>query len=87
MDGSSDRSERDLGDSAAPRPAGSGAAVTGRSRLDDRPVRQSRPTGHVFRLEKARGPSWWAKYRLANGTQVKKKIGPAWTGRGRPPSG
>jgi hypothetical protein len=61
--------------------------VTGRSRLDDRPVRQSRPTDHVFRLEKVRGPSWWAKCRLANGTQVKKKIGPAWTGRGRPPSG
>ena len=87
MDDSPDRSASYLGDSAAPRPAGSGAAVTGRSRLDDRPVRRSRPTGHVFRLEKARGPSWWAKYRLANGTQVKKKIGPAWTGRGRPPSG
>jgi integrase len=49
--------------------------------------RLSRPTGSVFRLEKARGPSWWAKYRLPNGAQVKRKIGPAWTGRGRPAAG
>ena len=47
----------------------------------------ARPSGFVFRLERARGPSWWAKYRLPDGTQVKRKIGPAWTGRGRPPSG
>ena len=47
----------------------------------------ARPTGYVFRLEKARGASWWAKYRLSDGTQVKRKIGPAWTGRGRPAEG
>jgi integrase len=47
----------------------------------------SRPSGFVFRLEKTRGASWWAKYRLPDGTQVKRKIGPAWTGRGRPASG
>jgi integrase len=41
----------------------------------------------VYRLEKARGPSWWAKFRLPDGTQVKRKIGPAWEGRGRPASG
>lgn len=51
------------------------------------PPRPRRPTGHVFRLEKVRGPSWWAKYRLPDGTQVKRKIGPAWEGRGRPPAG
>jgi hypothetical protein len=38
-------------------------------------MRESRPTGYVFRLEKARGASWWAKYQLGSGTQVKKKIG------------
>src|SRR5437763_9539587 len=43
----------------------------------------ARPSGFVFRLEKARGPSWWAKYRLPDGRQVKRKIGPAWTRRGR----
>jgi integrase len=47
----------------------------------------SRPSGFVFRLEKTRGASWWAKYRLPDGTQVKRKIGPAWVGRGRPAEG
>jgi hypothetical protein len=45
------------------------------------------PTGHVFRVERARGPVWYAKYRLADGRQVQKKVGPAWTERGRPASG
>ena len=47
----------------------------------------TRPSGFVFRLEKTRGASWWAKYRLPDGTQVKRKIGPAWVGRGRPAEG
>ncbi len=45
------------------------------------------PSGHVFRVERARGPVWYAKYRLPDGRQVQKKIGPAWQGRGRPTSG
>jgi integrase len=45
------------------------------------------PTGHVFRVDRTRGPVWYAKYRLPNGRQVQRKIGPAWTGRGRPPAG
>jgi integrase len=45
------------------------------------------PSGHVFRVERARGPVWYAKYRLPDGRQVQKKLGPAWTGRGRPPTG
>jgi hypothetical protein len=44
-------------------------------------------SGHVFRIDRKRGPVWYAKYREANGRQVQKKIGPAWTGRGRPPVG
>lgn len=44
-------------------------------------------TGHVFRVERKKGAVWFAKYRLPNGRQVKKKIGPAHTGRGRPPAG
>jgi len=42
-------------------------------------------SGHVFRVERARGPVWYAKYRLPDGRQLQKKLGPAWTGRGRPP--
>jgi Phage integrase, N-terminal SAM-like domain len=45
------------------------------------------PSGHVFRVERARGPVWYAKYRLPDGRQVQKKIGPAWSERGRPPAG
>ncbi len=45
------------------------------------------PTGHVFRVERKRGPCWYAKYRLPDGRQVQKKLGPAWTSRGRPPAG
>ena len=45
------------------------------------------PTGHVFRVERARGPLWYAKYRLPDGRQVQKKIGRAWSERGRPPAG
>ena len=45
------------------------------------------PTGHVFRVDRKRGPVWYAKYRLPNGRQVQRKIGPAWSERGRPPAG
>jgi integrase len=41
----------------------------------------------VFRVERTRGPVWYAKYRLPDGRQVQKKLGPAWTERGRPPAG
>jgi integrase len=48
----------------------------------DRPV-----SGHVFRVDRTRGPVWYAKYRLPDGRQVQKKIGPAWRSRGRPANG
>jgi len=45
------------------------------------------PTGHVFRVDRKRGPVWYAKYRLPDGRQVQRKLGPAWSERGRPPAG
>ncbi|MGH2856427.1 MAG: tyrosine-type recombinase/integrase [Solirubrobacteraceae bacterium] len=45
------------------------------------------PTGHVFRVERKRGPAWYVKYRLPDGRQVQRRLGPAWTERGRPPAG
>src|ERR1700678_3049459 len=45
------------------------------------------PTGHVYRVDRRRGPVWYAKYRLPDGRQVQKMLGPAWTARGRPPGG
>jgi integrase len=46
-----------------------------------------RPSGHVFRVDGARGAVWFAKYRLPNGRQLKKRLGPAAPERGRPPAG
>ena len=43
-------------------------------------------SGHVYRVERKRGPAWYAKYRLPDGRQVQRKLGPAWTARGRPPA-
>ena len=34
-------------------------------------------SGHVSRVEGKRGPAWYAKYRLPDGRQVKRKVGPA----------
>lgn len=45
------------------------------------------PSGHVFRAERRLGAVWYAKYRLPDGRQVQKKIGPAWSERERPPAG
>jgi integrase len=45
------------------------------------------PTGSVYRREGRRRPIWYARYWLADGREVRKKIGPAWTARGRPPAG
>jgi integrase len=50
-------------------------------------VELRQPSGHVFRVQRTRGPAWYAKYRLPEGRQVQKRIGPAWTDRGRPPAG
>ena len=44
-------------------------------------------SGHVSRVEGKRRAVWRAKYRLPDGRQVKKRIGPAWTSRGRPAAG
>jgi hypothetical protein len=35
----------------------------------------------VFRVERKRGPVWYAKYRLPDGRQLQRKIVPAWTQR------
>ncbi len=45
------------------------------------------PSGHVFRVDRKRGPQWYAKYRLPDGRQLQRRIGPAWTERGRPATG
>ena len=44
-------------------------------------------SGNVYRWEGKRRPVWRAKYRLPDGRQVKKTLGPAWTRRGRPRPG
>ncbi len=64
---------------------GQNAALGTSSSASRRPAQP--PTGHVFRVERKRGPVWYAKYRLPDGRQLQKKLGPAWTERGRPPAG
>ena len=51
-----------------------------------RPGLDKSPSGHVFRANRKRGPVWYAKYRLPDGRQVQRRIGPAWSERGRPPT-
>jgi integrase len=46
-----------------------------------------RASGHVKLVERKRGAKWYVKFRLANGRQVQRCLGPAWTERGRPPAG
>ncbi len=46
-------------------------------------------TGHVALVARKRGRAWYARIRVggSGGRQVVKKLGPAWTERGRPPAG
>jgi integrase len=46
-----------------------------------------RVTGHVNLKQRQRGPVWYLKYRLADGRQVQRMLGPAWTHRSWPPVG
>jgi integrase len=46
-----------------------------------------RPTGHVYRRDGKRGGVWYAKYRLPDGRQIQRKLGPDWSARGRPVAG
>ena len=50
-------------------------------------MKGSWPSGHVYLVERRRGPQWYAKYRLPDGRQLQRRIGPAWSGRGRPGDG
>jgi integrase len=44
-------------------------------------------SGHVFCVQRIRGPQWYVKYRLPGGKQVQKRLGPAWLDSGLPPTG
>ena len=55
----------------------SSAVPTSAPRPTGRMPRLAEPTGHVFLREGKRGGVWYAKYRLPDGRQVKKRIGPA----------
>ena len=46
-----------------------------------------RVTGHALLVKRKRGDQWYLKYRLGDGRQVKRLLGPAWTGNGRPAAG
>ncbi len=49
---------------------------------------QPRPiSGHVLKRKGKRGSVWYAKYRLPDGRQQQKRLGPAWTEKTAPPEG
>jgi integrase len=53
-------------------------------------MRQPAPrpiSGHVFKRKGKRGAVWYAKYRLPDGRQQKKRLGQAWTEKTAPPDG
>lgn len=41
----------------------------------------------MFRVPRKRGDQWYAKYRLPDGRQVQRRMGPHWTARSAPPEG
>src|SRR5215207_3029579 len=44
-------------------------------------------SGHVTLIKRKRGEKWYAKYRLPDGRQRFRLLGPAWKERSRPPAG
>ncbi len=50
-------------------------------------ARPAQVSGHVELIQRKRGAQYYVKYRLADGRQRMKRLGPAWSGRGRPPAG
>lgn len=57
------------------------------STLNPSPGAARRVTGHLKTVERKRGPVFYVKYRLADGRQVERLLGPKWTDRGRPAAG
>jgi hypothetical protein len=49
--------------------------------------RRRQVSGHIYWVERAKGPVWYWKVRLPDGRDERLVIGPEWTGSGRPPSG
>ena len=47
----------------------------------------ARVTGHLSLRERQSGSVWYVKYRLPDGRQIQRKLGPAWQDKGRPPAG
>jgi integrase len=50
--------------------------------IEPRPI-----SGHVFKVSRKRGDQWYAKYRLPDGRQVQKRIGPHWSSLAKPAEG
>lgn len=51
------------------------------------PQRIGSSSGHLAEVERKKGPVFYVKYRLPDGRQVRRALGPVWKGRGRPPTG
>ena len=87
---------RDRPTGACPRPRCARSGPRLRLGQDDRatPLRweegaelMARVTGHISLRDRQDGAVWYLKFRLADGRQVQRKLGPAWQEKGRPPAG
>jgi integrase len=59
------------------------------------PTPAAHASGHIYLVERERGPQWYAKWRIPTGSngkrltyaQRQRRLGPAWTERSLPPAG
>jgi integrase len=63
------------------------AGATFRNKNRDRTDAAARATGHVRTIERRDGPVFYAKLKLADGTEPQRRLGKAWTKRTKPPEG
>lgn len=60
---------------------------SGRRRILARMAGESATSGHVYLRRGKRGRVFYLRYRLPDGRQMKRKLGPEWIRRSRPPAG
>jgi integrase len=55
--------------------------------MQNQPSARRTASGNIRRVKRKRGDQWYIQYRLPDGRQGQKRLGPAWSGNGRPPAG
>src|SRR5215217_38995 len=69
-------------------PNGPAALVTpGARTTEEYSMATTKPTGHVEVRKRGGGPTFYAKLKLPDGSQPRRKLGRVWTKRSQPPDG